>query len=75
MIEDRSRDILALFPDLITTINIKTGISITSAEIRKGDEVIIVVVPKDRILLGSGVKDPDILKQVHEVIEMISPKW
>jgi DUF917 family protein len=75
MIEDRSRDILALFPDLITIINIKTGISITSAEIRKGDEVIIVVVPKDRILLGSGVKDPDILKQVHEVIEMISPKW
>jgi hypothetical protein len=74
MIEDRNRDILALFPDLITIINIKTGISITSAEIRKGDEIVIVMIPKDRILLGSGVKDPNILKQVHEVIGMISPK-
>jgi DUF917 family protein len=75
MLEDRNRNVLALFPDLITTINTKTGIPVTSAEVKKGDELIIVTVLKDRILLGSGVKDPDVLKQVQEVIGMLTSRW
>lgn len=75
MLENRSRNTLALFPDLITTINAKTGTPVTSAEVRKGDELVIVAVPRDRILLGSGVKDPDALKQVQEVISMLPPRW
>ena len=75
LLEDGNRNVLALFPDLITTVNAKTGIPITSAEVRKGDELITVAVPKDRIPLGRGVKDPDALKQVQEVIGKLTPRW
>jgi len=40
----------------------------TSAEVKEGDKVVIATVPKDLLLLGSGVKDPEVLKQVEEVV-------
>ncbi|AEC51408.1 hypothetical protein PNA2_0491 [Pyrococcus sp. NA2] len=59
---------LAFFPDLIVTIDMKSGIPLTSAEIRKGIEIGILVVPKENLILGAGVKDPEVLKTVEEVI-------
>ncbi|MEM0050504.1 MAG: DUF917 family protein [Desulfurococcus sp.] len=58
----------ASFPDLIVTMDIKTSLPKTSAEIARGDNVLIVTIPKEFIPLGSGVKDPDILAQVERVI-------
>lgn len=59
---------LGTFPDLIVTINVKNSLPLSSAEIRKGQEVAILVVPKEKLLLGAGVKDPDVLKQVEMTI-------
>lgn len=59
---------LAVFPDLIVALSTKTSLPLTSAEIREGDEVLIVVIPKDFVPLGAGVKDPEILKQVEVAV-------
>jgi len=59
---------LATFPDLIVTLDLKTSLPLPSAEIKIGDEVLITVIPKELVPLGAGVKDPDILRQVENVI-------
>jgi len=59
---------LGAFPDLIVTIDVDSGKPLTSAEIIEGCKVLIVVIPKEYIPLGAGVKDPDILAQVEKVI-------
>jgi hypothetical protein len=60
---------IASFPDLITTIDIKTSLPLTSAEINIGDEIIIIAVPKENIPLGSGVKDPELISEVWRVLQ------
>jgi DUF917 family protein len=67
-LEDSNGVRYATFPDLIVTIDVKARMPKTSAELVRGDEVLIVVVPKERIPLGAGVKDPEILAQVGSVI-------
>ncbi len=67
-LEDSSGARYATFPDLIVTIDAKTLMPKTSAELVRGDEVLIVVIPKELIPLGAGVKDPEILAQVGNVI-------
>ena len=67
-LEDSEGVRLATFPDLIVTLDLKTSLPLTSAEIRTGNEVLIVVIPKDFVPLGAGVKDPEILRQVESVV-------
>jgi len=67
-VEDLEGRRYGTFPDLISMINLKTGLPVTSAEAKKGDKVALLVIPKELLLLGSGVKDPEVLKQVEEVI-------
>lgn len=67
-LEDSEGSRLATFPDLIVTLSASTSLPLTSAEIKVGDEVIVVVTPKELIPLGAGVKDPEILKQVEDVV-------
>ena len=74
-LEDRGGNVLAVFPDLIVTVDLRTSTPVTSAAIRRGEEVVLVTVPRDRILLGSGVRDPDVLKQVSEVVGMVPRRW
>jgi DUF917 family protein len=59
---------LATFPDLIVTLDLKTSLPLPSAEVKAGDEVLITVIPKELVPLGAGVKDPEILRQVENVI-------
>ncbi len=59
---------LGTFPDLIVTINVENSLPLSSAEIKKGQKVAILVVPKEKLLLGAGVKDLDVLKQVEKTI-------
>ncbi|MEM0015125.1 MAG: DUF917 family protein [Zestosphaera sp.] len=67
-LEDASGVRLATFPDLIVTLDLKTSLPLPSAEVKTGDEVLIVTVPKEFVPLGAGVKDPEILKQVEAVV-------
>jgi len=67
-LEDSNGMRLATFPDLIVTLSIKTSLPLTSAEIREGDETLVIAIPKGFVPLGAGVKDPELLKQVESVI-------
>jgi len=67
-LEDTNGQRISTFPDLIVTLNVKTALPLTSAEIKTGDEVIILSIPKELIPLGAAVKDPELLSQVENVV-------
>ena len=58
---------LATFPDLITTLDLSTGLPVTSAEIHAGQEVAVVVVPRGSLILGAGMRDKGLYADVDRV--------
>ena len=59
---------LATFPDLMATFDLSTGTALSSAMIQTGQEVAVVTVPRQKLILGAGVKDPELLKPVEETV-------
>ncbi len=59
---------LGTFPDLIALIDLATGLPLPSAELREGQQVAVILVPKAGLILGAGVKDPDLLKEAEKVV-------
>lgn len=59
---------IATFPDLIVTIDTRTSLPVSSASLRRGEEVVVVYVPRDLVPLGAGVRDPEILREVERVV-------
>jgi DUF917 family protein len=57
MTVDQGDQRLATFPDLIVTLDRDTGLPLGSADLEAGRTVLLLVVPKDRLLLGAGVRD------------------
>ena len=66
-LEDSEGKKYAIFPDLINIIDLHRGLPLTSANIKKGEKVVLLMVPKESLLLGTGVRDPKILRQVEEI--------
>ena len=60
---------LGTFPDLIMTLDAKTGMPITSAAIREGMEAAVLHVPKEGIRLGAGMRDPRLFEACEEAVE------
>jgi uncharacterized protein len=58
----------ATFPDLITLISLDTGIPVAAAEIRQGDRVAVLIVPRDKLILGKGVLLPETIKEAEDAI-------
>lgn len=61
---------LVTFPDLIATLDLSTGLPVSSAEIREGQEIAVVAVPEANLLLGAGCKD----KSLYTTIEQVTGK-
>lgn len=61
---------LATFPDLIVTLDLSTGLPVSSAELREGQEIAVVAVPEANLLLGAGCKD----KALYRTIEQAAGK-
>ena len=59
---------LYTFPDLITTFDMSTHRPVTSAEIRKGMKVAIVVTRKEQLILGQGMREPELFRVVENAI-------
>lgn len=59
---------LATFPDLLTTLSVKTGEIISIANLREGDEVAVLHVPKANLPLGDGVKEPTVYPEVEAML-------
>ena len=59
---------LATFPDLIALIDLSTAEPITTAAVRQGQEVAVLVVPQDRLILGAGMRDPALLLPAERIV-------
>lgn len=58
----------ASFPDLITVLSLETGLPVSSAEITRGLEVGLLIVPQDRLILGEGVRLPEALQEAERAV-------
>lgn len=59
---------LATFPDVLATLRSDTGRIISIADICVGDEVAVLHVPKARVPLGDGVKEPSVYPEVEAML-------
>ncbi len=59
---------LGTFPDLIALMDLSTGLPLPSSDLREGQNVAVILVPKANLILGSGVKDPELLKEAEKVV-------
>ena len=59
---------LSTFPDLIMTFDKKTGFPVTSAEIKEGQEIVIIIADKSKLKLGSGMRDKKLFEDVEKIL-------
>ncbi len=59
---------LATFPDLIMTFDAGGTNPLVSAEIEEGKEVYVIAIPAEKLILGAGMRDPDLLRRVEKAI-------
>ena len=58
----------ATFPDLIMLLDRKSGLPICSAAVREGMEVLLITVPKEKLLLGRAMFQPELFLPCEEAI-------
>jgi len=59
---------LATFPDLIMTLDASDGWPVPSAEIEEGQNVAVLIAPRDRLILGAGMRDPSLFASVEKAL-------
>ncbi len=74
MTMEREGERLGTFPDLLMTLERSTGMPVTSAELQEGMDVAVIRIPKERLTLGAGMRDPQLMKGCEEAVgkEMLS---
>ena len=68
MTADRNGDRLATFPDLIHLLDQNNGLPICSAALKEGMEVILVNIPREKLLLSSTMFDKELLRSCEGII-------
>lgn len=56
------------FPDLIATFDCRQGLPVSSAEIREGMEVAVLAADRNRLILGEGMRQPELFEAAEEAI-------
>ena len=59
---------VATFPDLIGTLNPGDGTPLTTADLEHGQDVAVVIVPRARLILGAGMRDPALFAPVEQAV-------
>jgi DUF917 family protein len=59
---------IATFPDVLSTLSSATGRIVSIADIREGDDVAVLHVPKANVPLGDGVKEPSVYPEVEAML-------
>ena len=59
---------LATFPDLIATLSADEIRPLTSAEIKDGQEVLLIRVPREKLRLGAGMRRPELFRVAEEAV-------
>jgi DUF917 family protein len=65
---DSAGERLATFPDVLATLSVHTGRIISIANLREGDEVAVLHVPKANVPLGDGVREPSVYPEVEAML-------
>ncbi|MCC9296293.1 DUF917 family protein [Clostridium sp. WLY-B-L2] len=65
---EKNGERLASFPDLIMTFDSNTGLPVTSAEIKKDQNVKILKTSRENLRLGSGMRDVNLITQAGEIV-------
>ena len=75
MTVDRGSERVATYPDVITTLSLKSGRPASIAEIAEGDEVGVFHVHRRRLPLSSSTRDRIALAEVEQImgVELIRP--
>ncbi len=75
MTADRDAERLATFPDLIATLDADTGDPVVTAGLSDGRELLVVAVPKARLILGEGVRHPESLVPAEAAVGKEMARW
>jgi DUF917 family protein len=59
---------LAVFPDLIMTFEAGSAKPLISAEIQEGQEIIAIASPREKLILGAGMRDAGLLQRIERAI-------
>jgi len=75
MTVDRGAKRLATYPDVITTLSLKTGQPVTISAIKEGDQVAVFHVHRKHLPLSSSTRDRIALAEVEQImgVELIKP--
>ncbi len=65
---DRRGERLGTFPDLIATLAADESRPLSSAEVKEGQEIFVLHVPRSRLRLGSGMRRPNLLRAAEEAV-------
>jgi hypothetical protein len=60
---------VATFPDLIATLDARDGTPVASAEVAPGMGVTLLVVPRGRLILGAGMRDPELFRDIERAVQ------
>jgi DUF917 family protein len=66
---EREGQRLATFPDLIATLSTDEIRPLASAEIKDGQEVLLIRVPKELLRLGAGMQRPELFRIAEEAVD------
>jgi hypothetical protein len=75
MTAERGPERLATFPDLIATLDAETGDPVVTAALADGHELVVVAVPKARLILGAGVRRPESLAPAEAAVGKEMARW
>lgn len=59
---------IATFPDLIIILSESDGLPIGSSQLEEGQDVIVIVVPKEQLILGSEIDSSTVMEQIQQMI-------
>ena len=65
MAVDRDGVRISTFPDLITTLSLETGLPVSVAQMKEGQQIAVLVNNKKDLPLGTGAKQPDAYHEVE----------
>ena len=66
---EKHNERLYTFPDLIMSFDKESGMPLTTAEISKGKDIVVIGIKKDNIKLGAGMYDSELLKEIEPIID------
>lgn len=66
---EKNGERVGTFPDLLCTLDAKTGLAVSSAEIENDMDVIMMIIPKDQLILGGGMYQRELYVEVEEILK------